>query len=443
MKSFFVGLLLLLVASSAMAQNGRTINQLGAGTALTGTELVPMFQVHNPAVTTTPSALKTYIIGSFASQNLTMSGVGPSASNSLFRGFGNINGTCTNGGCELYLFGANSYAVNTGSASNTVTNTRVYTNLGGANQVGGFNNLDTTLFINQTTGNASNAFYQAFNSDAVANVNDGGGSGTERGSLFGTGNTAKLETGATSWIQAIAAENDLSIQTGASALYSGGVSVVLLNDNAVAATRENFGFMVSAQTGATATIDCAYCIGGYQGANPLAASASIMAFRPNGGAGAGPTITDGIDLSKFTFTGAAFIGPTTTKILATGAGVIQFGNGTNGVGAQIADCANTCTSSVVLTGGAGGSAFISSSASGASLGLRGGPGTAGVFVAPQADNNIAFRIRNAALNTVYLNVDTSAGQVSLPQVPTGTPVASLCIDASNNIIKKTTTGPCV
>lgn len=35
------------------------------------------------------------------------------------------------------------------------------------------------------------------------------------------------------------------------------------------------------------------------------------------------------------------------------------------------------------------------------------------------------------------------GTLNLPQTVTGTPAASLCIDASNNIIKKTTTGPCV
>lgn len=41
-----------------------TINALSAGTALGGTEQIPMFQTANPAVTTTPSAIKTYITGS-------------------------------------------------------------------------------------------------------------------------------------------------------------------------------------------------------------------------------------------------------------------------------------------------------------------------------------------------------------------------------------------
>lgn len=35
------------------------------------------------------------------------------------------------------------------------------------------------------------------------------------------------------------------------------------------------------------------------------------------------------------------------------------------------------------------------------------------------------------------------GAVQLPSVTTGTPVASICIDASNKIVKKTTSGACI
>lgn len=56
----FLTLLFALVASPALSQ---TIDNLGTGTALTGTELIPMFQSANPAVTTTPSAVGTYLTG--------------------------------------------------------------------------------------------------------------------------------------------------------------------------------------------------------------------------------------------------------------------------------------------------------------------------------------------------------------------------------------------
>jgi hypothetical protein len=58
MKKLFLALLLSSVIGTADAQ---TINDLGAGAALTGTEQIPMFQTANPAVSTTPSAISTYL----------------------------------------------------------------------------------------------------------------------------------------------------------------------------------------------------------------------------------------------------------------------------------------------------------------------------------------------------------------------------------------------
>jgi hypothetical protein len=52
---------LLLGAGSALAQDGRTINQLSPGAALVGTEQIPMYQGSNPAVTSTPQAIATYV----------------------------------------------------------------------------------------------------------------------------------------------------------------------------------------------------------------------------------------------------------------------------------------------------------------------------------------------------------------------------------------------
>ena len=50
-----------MLASPAFADS--TINALSAGTTLGGTEQIPMFQTANPAVTTTPAALNTYVGG--------------------------------------------------------------------------------------------------------------------------------------------------------------------------------------------------------------------------------------------------------------------------------------------------------------------------------------------------------------------------------------------
>jgi hypothetical protein len=64
MKRLLVSLAITLSLATACcrpAMADGTINTLSAGTALAGTELIPMFQTANPAVNTTPSAIKTYV----------------------------------------------------------------------------------------------------------------------------------------------------------------------------------------------------------------------------------------------------------------------------------------------------------------------------------------------------------------------------------------------
>jgi len=72
---------LLLAALPAFGQ-GLTINQLGAGSTLTGTELLPMYQGGNPAVTTTPSAIATYVLNHSSAQSANTVFAGPTGGSS-------------------------------------------------------------------------------------------------------------------------------------------------------------------------------------------------------------------------------------------------------------------------------------------------------------------------------------------------------------------------
>lgn len=65
-KRISLALLLLGIALPAWADG--TINTLTAGGALTGSELIPMYQSVNPMVTTTPAAIGTYLGGTFLSK---------------------------------------------------------------------------------------------------------------------------------------------------------------------------------------------------------------------------------------------------------------------------------------------------------------------------------------------------------------------------------------
>ena len=60
MKELLLALLGISLASSAMAE---TIDQLGVGAPLTGTEKIPKFQLAKPAVTTAPNAMNIVITG--------------------------------------------------------------------------------------------------------------------------------------------------------------------------------------------------------------------------------------------------------------------------------------------------------------------------------------------------------------------------------------------
>src|SRR4029077_4174126 len=102
-KLFAIAFLTGLGASQAWADS--TINALAAGGALSGGEVVPMFQSANPAKTTTPSAIGTYLVGTgnFVPTTRTVSTTSPlagggSLSGNLTLSIGNIPVTNLNSG---------------------------------------------------------------------------------------------------------------------------------------------------------------------------------------------------------------------------------------------------------------------------------------------------------------------------------------------------------
>lgn len=413
---------------------------------------------------------------------------------------GSGSGACTGiFPCAGFLFQASSWGVNTTTAHSSEL-ARFQANVGGAGQIGHMYTLDATFNLSATSGNQvgqNSALYQAINSVAQSTVNDNG-TGltllTANGSLWGIGNYCLFRTGSTNNVSCIGVESDISIETGASALFLVGYSAVLLSTNAVAPALQGVGFIVGSQQGAVAGWNCGFCFGGYQGDNSagLVSGASLMAFLPNGGSGSGPTIANGIHLTGFTFTGNAFdstgfavngsgvinpagaftnigndathngiqIGPGTTgnvptiagagvdtnrglAIRAQGTGVLTLGNISGGVGVNIADCGGTCANPITLNPTASGSATIKVPAA-ASLGISGGTGATGVYVAPQVDNVIAFRVRNAALSTAIMTVDTLTPAITLnagvvaPSLPTsaGSGGLNVCVDVAGVLYKK-------
>lgn len=266
----------------------------------------------------------------YISDNLTMGTSPPSTvapQNSLFLQYANsINGTCDNWRTANGFF-ANSYAVNSPGHSSTFF--QLYSNVGGSNQVGGFNNFSSTVFLNQTTGNLTNNFYQAETLVSTAAANDNGTTLTPSGSLFTAAWYANLRGAATHWIENSGVELDIGNDTGSSLKYSYGFKYVLLSEagNTVAPSIEQVAF---AATGGglpnLGTVSLAYSIGNYSGYSPMATTGTLFGGSPHSGSGncinssGSSTVAYGIDLSLFTFTNAAFRSP---GFSVNGSGIIN------------------------------------------------------------------------------------------------------------------------
>lgn len=184
----------------------------------------------------------------------------------------------------------------------------------------GYNNQFTVGTVSNISGTSTITFTTT---GALGN----GGAGAITAYLSGqTGLNiySELASAATYWLGAQGAEFDLYAQAGTHSRAMSGVSVVLEGANAAAPDSGVFpAFSVAAQNGATATISCAYCIGGYAGVNALASTASIMQWiQTYAGSSSGPTITNGFYFPTLTFTGFAYDTPGAT-IDGSGNGVVH------------------------------------------------------------------------------------------------------------------------
>jgi hypothetical protein len=299
--------------------------------------------------------------------------------------------------------------------------------------------------------------------------NDGGGSGTEQGNCYGINPVVRLHSTATFYSSFGAAEFDTVFTAGASVKVALGVAVVKWGTGL--GSLADAAFAVGTATGGQGW-GTALILRNGNGAAPLDPSGCVICTD-----GSANTITTGIDLSSYTISGNFLKGPSSQ---ITGAGLATFGN--------VAVTSSTIPANGMYLSAANTLAFAASTTgivflSGTTLGL-GAAGTINVgdWLAVKTNLNAAqgISIRNSntgASATGYLNfsngtngafisytstgaaspnvlsignggvvgigISVTGGVVSLPNVATGTPVASLCLDASNNIIKKTTSGACI
>lgn len=253
------------------------------------------------------------------------------------------------GSTAIWQDAIDSFNVTRAGAGN-VSNTRILTTVGGLSQTGGILNLSSVLFVNSTA-DTTDSFYVADAGQATCEGNVGGSGGSPLGHCVGSNYYARLDSGATNFVEEVGQEIDLHIATGADALYQQGIQVVIESANAVAPTNWGSGYDVAAQVGATPTLLCGFCAGGYNGYNAIASTGALFAFMRHANAGSYPaaSVAYGVDLRYVDTTTDAWAGPNSTSLIddvgtftsgngnfrvATN-GTLTLGSVTNGAGLQV------------------------------------------------------------------------------------------------------------
>jgi hypothetical protein len=214
-------------------------------------------------------------------------------------------------------FSYNSIAItdNLASGGNTVDGLSVFLGMAGSAVNAARQALQATLWLTAPTSPSNpNRYYVGGSFVAQAISNDGGGSGTEKGSIFGINPVATLSASATHMAECSGGEVDLSAAAGSSVLNKYGWKVVQLSTDKVQGSVNDAALFFANQSGAVGW-GALIQIGDGINASPLTASGSIMAVK------GAPTIANGIDLSgAATISGFAFKSP---GFSVDGSGVVR------------------------------------------------------------------------------------------------------------------------
>lgn len=225
-----------------------------------------------------------------------------------------INGTLTGGPFTgqwgpIRIYITTNNFTHTGGATPALS---IEHHFSGAGVVGNMWGLKAGAYMDGTTGNlgagiSSNYVGGTLESKAVAND---GGTGTgvnSHGALFGQDTVVQLLSGGTFWHNVIGAEQDIEIDTGASADNLYGYLVYLNANHAVNGAFQTAGYALAATTNADPRFKQGISFGTYDGFWPLDATGTMIGTYHHAGAvGSAGTTTNGVDFSNVTFTGNAF-----------------------------------------------------------------------------------------------------------------------------------------
>src|SRR5260370_31847466 len=129
---------------------------------------------------------------------------------------------------------------NINANGNTVDGLSVFLGVAGSAVSGGRQAFQATIGLTQPTSPTNpNRFYTASVSVARAFTGDGGGLGTEKGSMFGRGDTAQPAGAATHIAECCGREINIGCESGSSVLDKWGLSIVPLANDVVSGSRND------------------------------------------------------------------------------------------------------------------------------------------------------------------------------------------------------------
>jgi hypothetical protein len=209
-------------------------------------------------------------------------------------------------------YGAVDFLMSPGAFTNSFTSSlttalKVKTGVNNASAVGGFGGMQSIVSIDGATGNSTGAGagYVSGTFIAQSAINDNGGSGTEKGFLYGLNPNVRLNSGATFWQQIIGEEIDLAVTAGASVLDKIGMQIVQGGTDATQGSRDNIALTVNSVASASKW-EMGLSFGNYVGHWPMSATATLVGCKAHAFSGSCGTTLNGVDFSNVVFTGSAF-----------------------------------------------------------------------------------------------------------------------------------------
>ena len=251
--------------------------------------------------------------------------------------FAGVLGTISNPGSFTSNNVFNSFSVATdnldaSALGNVANQLNVYYGFGGSNTKGARQGLGVVAqLLSPTSTSNTNRDYvgAAFTGQAVSS--DGGGVGTEKGSVFGCNPIAILNAAATNMASLIGGEVNIIAAAGSSVLDKYGWSVVQTSTDAVSGSRNDAGFYLSNQAGAVGWKN-GIQFGDSINAFPVKSSGTLIKSVSG-------SVTTGIDFSTTTFSGNVIqsssfsvnnAGTITSGVNGTSGGIIQMNGSTSG-----------------------------------------------------------------------------------------------------------------